>query len=478
MNLFAQSRGYVVLDWYNQYVDAMGLTHGFTYEQYKAEIDAGRPVLLHVTDHTMLGFGYSEEDPDLAGDVVYLHNTWDHDDHKMVWGTDYGGRDHLAVSVIQLEAVTNEPPVADAGPDQTVEQADAAGTDVPMDGTGSYDPEGDPLTYTWTWAGGSASEATPTVSLPLGTTTITLTVTDGIYEDSDTVDITVEDTTPPELTVPDDVTAEQEDAAGTVVPLEAVVTDICDADVDLVDDAPAVFPLGDTVVTFTATDDSGNSTSGSMTVTVVDTTAPSVDAGPDITVEQATHAGTEVALSAVVTDICDPAPLVEWSDGPTAVFPLGDTEVTVTATDASGNVGTDTVWVHVIDTTPPEVECVPYENPHGNTEPGGKAKGKGMGVNPDGFYEIIAEDICDAEPDIYIGTIADPYMFGPFLSGVTVKVTEDPDVMPECKMIGSDKGKAGAVYLHVILPEDACVSAVDDWGNVGQCTCLVPEPPK
>jgi hypothetical protein len=386
------------------------------------------------------------------------------------------GGDGALGSVIFLGETTN--PVADAGDGQIVEQAYYQGADVTLDGSGSSDPDGGAITYAWTWSGGSAAGVSPTVSLPLGTTTITLVVNDGILDSCcpDTVDVTVVDTTPPVLTVPADVTVEQESLAGTVVPLTASATDICDADVDIISDAPATFPLGMTTVTFVATDDSGNTASASMTVTVVDTTPPSVDAGPDITVEQETLAGTEVTLSASVSDICDPSPMIVWSHGPTCVFPLGDTTVTVTATDASGNVGSDTVVVHVVDTTPPELECVEAANPNGEKTPAGK--GKGTGQNPDGFYQLFAYDICDPNPVIYIGTESDPYLFGPFESGITVKITE-ANGTPQCKPIGSANGEAGAVEYHIILPADPYVTVVDFSGNQQSCTtCLVPGEPK
>ncbi len=94
---------------------------------------------------------------------------------------------------------TNQPPIADAGPDQIVEQDSSAGASVTLDGSGSSDPDDDPLTYSWTWDGGSASGISPTVVLPLGTTTITLVVNDGTVDsEPDTVDITVESAESPE----------------------------------------------------------------------------------------------------------------------------------------------------------------------------------------------------------------------------------------------------------------------------------------
>lgn len=264
---FAISRGYSVSTCYNQYIDALGLTYGFTFAQYVAEIDAGRPVLIHVEDHTMLGFGYDD-----ATQKVYLHDTWDHGDHEMIWGGTYGtmpARPHYGVTVLQLDPVVNNPPVADAGSDQTVEANTTGGANVNLDGTGSHDPEGDPLTYDWSWSGGSASGPTPAVYLPLGMTTVTLTVDDGIYTDTDTVDVTVQDTTPPSITAPPDMTVIANTAGGWAGDIGTpTVSDICDAAPAVTNDAPAVFPLGDTSVTWTATDQSGNSASDDQVITV------------------------------------------------------------------------------------------------------------------------------------------------------------------------------------------------------------------
>jgi hypothetical protein len=212
----------------------------------------------------------------------------------------------LALSSCYMPAL----PVANAGTDQTVEQTGLAGTSVTLDGTGSSDPCGEVLTYSWTWAGGSATGPGPTASFPLGTTVVSLVVAaDGRISEPDTVSITVQDTTKPELIVPSDVTVEQATRDGTVVQLVATATDICDADVDITDNAPDIFPLGSTIVTFTATDNSGNTRSKTVTVTVVDTTPPviSVTMMPD-TLWPPNHKMVDIEATVSASDICDAAP--------------------------------------------------------------------------------------------------------------------------------------------------------------------------
>ncbi|MBW2740736.1 MAG: hypothetical protein JRE64_18255, partial [Deltaproteobacteria bacterium] len=101
LRLFAESRGYTVDTNFSQYIYGHeGNTQGFTFDDFKAEIDAGRPVLIQVEGHTMLGYGYDD-----TGSIIYIHDTWDYSDHSMTWGGSYSGMTHYGVTVLQLAAI-------------------------------------------------------------------------------------------------------------------------------------------------------------------------------------------------------------------------------------------------------------------------------------------------------------------------------------------------------------------------------------
>jgi hypothetical protein len=86
------------------------------------------------------------------------------------------------------------PPVADAGPDQTVTDTDGSGSELlTLDGSGSFDPDGTIVAYEWS-QDGTVLGTTPTldVDVAVGTWTVTLTVTDNDgATDIDTVQLTV-----------------------------------------------------------------------------------------------------------------------------------------------------------------------------------------------------------------------------------------------------------------------------------------------
>ena len=109
--------------------------------------------------------------------------------------TDNDGASDTDIVMIVVEAfVGNQSPVADAGDNQTVTDADNSGSeDVTLDGTGSMDPDGTIATYSWSENSVEiATGATPTVTFAVGAHTVTLTVTDDEgATDTDDVIITV-----------------------------------------------------------------------------------------------------------------------------------------------------------------------------------------------------------------------------------------------------------------------------------------------
>ncbi len=115
-------------------------------------------------------------------------------------------------------------PLANAGPDLTVTDADGTGSEqITLDGTGSSDPDGTIASYEWSEGGSPlATGATPTVALALGTHTITLTVTSSSgATSSDQVVISVVVNQPPIANAGPDQTLADTDGSGS----EAVTLD-------------------------------------------------------------------------------------------------------------------------------------------------------------------------------------------------------------------------------------------------------------
>jgi len=225
---------------------------------------------------------------------------------------------------VTITVVQNDPPVADAGPDQIAEATSPAGAEVVLNASGSSDPNDDPLTYDWTWTGGSATGVNATAIFPLGTTNVTLTVNDGQYNDTATVSITVLDTTPPTVDAGEDITVEQESYNGTEVTLSGNATDLADIELDYVwtengmilgneANLTYTFNLGTHELTLSATDDSGNTGNDTVLVTVVDTTPPeiTVSVTPD-DLWPPNHKYVEVTTAVTAHDICDSSPTITF----------------------------------------------------------------------------------------------------------------------------------------------------------------------
>lgn len=138
---------------------------------------------------------------------------------------------------------------------------------VLLDGSGTSGEEPSSLIYIWTGAFGTVNGQSPLVDLPLGTNLVKLTVSDGQTESIDQVNITVEDTTPPTIKASPDKAVY---AADLLTPVRLVLPRVNDLfDVAITDDAPPQYPPGQTIVTWKATDENGNSSTDTSKITVL-----------------------------------------------------------------------------------------------------------------------------------------------------------------------------------------------------------------
>ena len=168
----------------------------------------------------------------------------------------------------------NHPPVADAGPNQAAE-CTVGFANVTLNGAGSFDPDGDPLTYRWSGPFGVATGVKPTVNLPLGTHVITLTVNDGKGGAATAATkVIVRDTTPPVVNAGPNVTIPATGPNGAPFNLLPAVSDACCVTNVVISPRMAAYPVGTTAITATATDCAGNTASNTMRLTVQAATVP------------------------------------------------------------------------------------------------------------------------------------------------------------------------------------------------------------
>jgi uncharacterized protein YjdB len=218
-----------------------------------------------------------------------------------------GGSDTATVTV----STTNTPPVANAGANRTV----SLGAVVTLNGSGSSDADGDPLTYSWTMItlpfGSSAVLLAPTSMTPVftvdkpGSYTIRLIVNDGKVDSApSTVTISTQNTPPVANAGPNQVLS-----VGALVQLDGSGSTDVDGDpltyrwslisvptgsTALLSSATAVKPTftadlpGTYVAQLTVNDGKADSVPATVQITTNPPLAPTASAGPNQTVAHRT----------------------------------------------------------------------------------------------------------------------------------------------------------------------------------------------
>ena len=228
---------------------------------------------------------------------------------------------------------TNSPPVANAGPDQTI----LVGASVTLDGSGSTDVDGNPITYAWSFtsvpAGSSAALSNPAAVRPAfvadkpGTYVAQLIVNDGTASSTpDTVTINTRNSVPIANAGPDRAAI-----AGQLVLLDGTGSSDPDGDPLTFRWSFASTPQGSTailtganspgpsfivdrtgtyVIQLIVNDGSIDSAPDSVTITTTNST-PTANAGPD---QIGVSVGTAVALDGTQSIDPDGQPLTyRWS---------------------------------------------------------------------------------------------------------------------------------------------------------------------
>lgn len=263
MKLYAEDAGYTAETYYNQYIKGYNnYTEGFTFANYQAEIDAGRPVMVVVEGHAMVGVGYNA-----TGEVVYLKDTWHHGEgetQQMTWGGSYSGMAHMGVSVFQLKGSGEDekPTISHDVSGDAIEVTCVAGTDAESQTFNVWNGGKDTLEFTVsddkTWLSCSPGSGSSTGSDDQVAITVSFSTSDMEEGSSDTATITITDSnatnSPVTISVSVSVGAADKPTVGTDVK-DDVLYVTCTTGTNAQSETINVWNSGADTLSFTVSDD-------------------------------------------------------------------------------------------------------------------------------------------------------------------------------------------------------------------------------
>jgi hypothetical protein len=206
-------------------------------------------------------------------------------------------------------------------------------------------------------------------TFPTGTTTVTWTVTDNAGNTATCdQDVTITDNELPTISCAADVNdvVDAGECFATVTLTAPATADNCGV-ASVTNNAPATFPTGTTTVTWTVTDNAGNTATCDQDVTITDNENPTIACPGNIT--QPADAGFSTAAVTVgaptASDNCGVASVINDFNGTSdasGTYSLGTTTVTWTVTDINGNTSSCIQTITVTDDQAPIITCPADQN--------------------------------------------------------------------------------------------------------------------
>jgi gliding motility-associated-like protein len=193
----------------------------------------------------------------------------------------------------------------------------------------------------------------PSINFPVGETTVKYIAKD-IYGNGSncTFTVTVNDVTVPVITgCPSDIFAAATSSCNAEVTWnEPLASDNCSAVMVSGSEPGSIFPIGTTVVTYTATDPSGNKSTCTFNVTVENADKPTITGCPDNITVNADDNGVAVVnwVEPSASAVCGEVTTTK-THLPATTFPVGMSDVRYDFTDDFGNVSTCTFTVNVLE---------------------------------------------------------------------------------------------------------------------------------
>ncbi|MCX6199668.1 MAG: HYR domain-containing protein [Bacteroidetes bacterium] len=194
---------------------------------------------------------------------------------------------------------------------------------------------------------------------PVGTTTNGFTALDGFGNSSTcSFNIVVTDTQRPKITCVNDTFSSTPTLCGKTGAVFTIPTtsDNCEI-ASAINNAPAFFPVGNSIVTWTITDIHGNTVSCFETVTVSDIENPMITCPGDVSVNASAGICSVPSVSLGLATASDNCGIDSITNNAPSIFTLGATTILWLVTDVNGNSATCNQTVTVIDNQAPTVSC-------------------------------------------------------------------------------------------------------------------------